>query len=354
MTAMTEDLTWLDRPCLPIDTVAADTARRRQDQLTKPRGSLGRLEEIAIRLAGLQGTPTPSADPIRILVFAADHGVADEGVSAFPQTVTQQMVRNIAAGGAAISVLARTLEAGMEIIDLGTVDPLEAIAGVRSERIGPGTRNLASAPAMTRPQLAQALNVGRAAAERALDDGVRILICGEMGIANTTAATALASAVLGCAARELAGPGTGLGPDGVAHKAEVIERALALHLSPEQSLLDLLARLGGFEIAAITGAFIRAAQGGLPLLVDGYIVTVAALVATRIKPDLGQWLIFAHASAEPGHRHILQALDAAPLLDLGMRLGEGTGAATAVPLLRLACALHQQMATFAAAGVSEA
>jgi nicotinate-nucleotide--dimethylbenzimidazole phosphoribosyltransferase len=295
----------------------------------------------------------PSPDPIRILLFAADHGVAAEGVSAYPQAVTQQMVRNIAAGGAAIAVLARALDVGLEIIDLGTVDPLGPVPGVRSERLGPGTANLVVAPAMTRAQLAGALNAGRSAAERALDDGVRLLIAGEMGIANTTAATALACAALGGPVDALVGPGTGLDPGGVAHKAAVIQRALTLHLRPEHSPLELLARLGGFEIAAIAGAFIRAAQGGLPLLVDGFIVSVAALIAVRIQPELRHWLLYSHASAEPGHRRVLEALDATPLLDLGMRLGEGTGAAAAVPLLRLACTLHQQMATFGEASVSE-
>jgi nicotinate-nucleotide--dimethylbenzimidazole phosphoribosyltransferase len=351
---MIEGLAWLEHPCLPIDAMAADAARRRQDQLTKPRGSLGRLEEIAIRLAGLQGTPTPSPDPVQVLLFAADHGVAAEGVSAFPQSVTNQMLRNIAAGGAAISVLVRAFDARMEILDLGTVEDPGPIIGVRSERIAPGTANIAREPAMTDVQLAAALNAGRAAAERAVDGGARLLIGGEMGIANTTPATALACALLDLPAAALVGPGTGLNAAGIARKTAVVAKALALHVSADRTPLELLGRLGGFELAAIAGAFITAAQRGVPVLVDGFIVGASALVAVRIQPEVRDWLLFSHGSAEPGHRHMMAALDADPLLDLGLRLGEASGAATAVPLLRLACTLHQQMATFGEAGVSEA
>lgn len=351
---MTDGLAWIEHPCLPIDAMAANAAQRRQDQLTKPRGSLGRLEAMAIRLAGLQGTPTPSTDPVQILLFAADHGVAAEGVSAFPQSVTNQMVRNIAGGGAAIAVLARALDARMEILDLGTAEDPGPIPGVRSERIGPGTANLAQGPAMTDAQLAAAMNTGRAAAERAVDGGARLLIAGEMGIANTTPATALACALLDLPADALVGPGTGLDQAGIAHKAHVITTALDLHLATGRTPLELLGRLGGFELAATVGAFITAAQRGLPVLVDGFIVSASALAAVRIQPEVRDWLLFSHRSAEPGHHRIMAALEADPLLDLGLRLGEGTGAATAVPLLRLACALHNQMATFGEAGVSEA
>lgn len=346
-------LEWLAEPCLPPDLMAADAARRRQDQLTKPRGSLGRLEEIAIRLAGLQGTPTPTVDPVQILLFAADHGVAAEGVSAFPQSVTQQMVRNIAGGGAAIAVAARVLDARIEILDLGTVVDPGPISGVRQERIGPGSGNIALMPAMSEEQLSAAMNIGRAAAARAVETGARLLIGGEMGIGNTTPATALACALLDLPVNALVGPGTGLDEAGLAHKTEVIERALALHLATGRSALELLRRLGGFEIAALSGAFITAAQRGLPMLIDGFIVTAAALVAARLQPETRDWMLFSHGSAEPGHRTLVRALDGQPLLDLGMRLGEGSGAAAALPLLRLACALHQQMATFAEAGVSE-
>lgn len=349
---MTDSLSWLTATCQPLDALAADAARQRQDQLTKPRGSLGRLEDIAIRLAGLQGTATPVIDPVQILEFVSDHGVAAEGVSAFPQSVTLQMLHNIATGGAAISVMAEALGARMEILDLGIIADPGPVAGVRSERLGPGSGNIAREPAMTDSQLAGALNAGRAAVERALDSGAKLLICGEMGIANTTPATALACALLDHEPSLLVGPGTGLDAAGIARKTQAVTQALALHAQPGRTPLELLGRLGGFDIAASVGAFITAAQRGLPILVDGFIITSAALAAVRIHPGVRDWMLFAHSSAEPGHRHLMAALDADPLLNLGLRLGEGSGAAVAVPLLRLACVIHGKMATFAEAGVN--
>jgi nicotinate-nucleotide--dimethylbenzimidazole phosphoribosyltransferase len=291
-------------------------------------------------------------DRVRIAVFAADHGVAAEMVSAFPQAVTGQMLANFAAGGAAICVLARALGADLELVDLGTAGGPLDLPGVLAARLGPGTANLASGPAMTRAQLAAALAEGRAAVQRALDLGTDLFIAGEMGIANTTSAAALACALLGQEAAALTGPGTGLDDEGVAHKAAVVARALDLHRPHLADPLEALRRLGGFEIAAMTGAYAACAQAGLPALVDGFIAGVAALTALRLCPGAGDWLLYAHRSAEPGHALILAALGAEPLLALGMRLGEGSGAAVAVPLLRLACALHGGMATFAEAGVS--
>lgn len=350
---MNPDLGWLTDPLAQPDATAGQHAAKRQALLTKPPGALGRLESLVIRLAGLQGNPLPSAERARIVVFAADHGVAVEGVSAFPQSVTAAMVRNFAAGGAAVSVLARELGAELDVVNLGTVEPLEEIAGVTNCRLGPGTANFTLGPAMTEAQLAAALNAGRDAAERAYRAGVQVFIGGEMGIANTTAATALAAALLKEPPDTLAGPGTGLSATGQLHKIAVIERALVLHTTDAPSPLEILRRLGGFEIAALTGAYLRAAQWGLPVLVDGFIATAAALVAERLQTGAGDCLMYAHASAEPGHKRLLAALDAQPLLALGMRLGEGSGAAVALPLLRLACALHRNMATFAEAGVAE-
>jgi nicotinate-nucleotide--dimethylbenzimidazole phosphoribosyltransferase len=350
---MSAELAWLNAPCLPIDVTAADAARRRQDQLTKPRGSLGRLEDLAIRLAGLQGTAMPTADPVQILQFVSDHGVAAEGVSLFPQAVTMQMLHNIARGGAAISVMAKELGARMEIIDLGTVSDPGPLAGVRAERLGPGSGNIAREPAMTAGQLACALNAGRAAVERAMASGAKLIIGGEMGIANTTPAAALACALLDLPPQDLVGPGTGLNAAGVAHKIAVVAAALALHVTPDSPPLERLRRLGGFDIAALTGVYLTAAQRGVPMLIDGFIVSAAALTAVRLQPAARDWMLFSHGSAEPGHRRILDALAADPLLDLGLRLGEASGAAMAVPLLRMACAIHRNMATFAEAGVSE-
>jgi len=347
-----EELTWLKGSVASPDGEAARAAAERQATLIKPPGALGRLESLAVRLAAWQGTPKPSADRVRIVLFAGDHGVAEEGVSAFPQSVTASMVRQFAEGGAAVSVLARALGAELEVLDLGTAEDTGSVAGVRSLRLGPGTANFTREPAMTERQLAQALCAGRDAAERARSAGIQIFIGGEMGIGNTTAAAALASALLGEAPEALAGPGAGLGGEGVRRKAEVIRRALALHSPYLTDPLEALRRLGGFEIAALAGAFIACAQRGLPLLVDGFICTAAALAAERLRPGAAGWFLYAHASAEPGHARILAALDGKPLLDLGMRLGEGSGAAVAVPLLRLACALHAGMATFEEAGIA--
>jgi len=349
---MTDSLDWLSHPCPAPSRLAAEAARARQDQLTKPRGALGRLEPLAIRLAALQDCARPRVDPVQICLFAGDHGVATEGVSLYPQSVTVSMVRNIAGGGAAISVLARTLGAGLEVIDCGTLGDLRDVPGVRCEGLGPGTANLAQGPAMTRAQLTGALGIGQAAAARAAAQGVRLMIGGEMGIGNTTAAAALACALLGVPAADLVGPGTGLDGAGVRHKAQVVARALALHTPGQTDPLVLLERLGGFEIAALAGCYLGCGQRRILVLVDGFIATAAALCACRINPGLRDWLLFSHSSAEPGHRGLLAALDADPLLDLGLRLGEGSGAAVALPLVRLACELHNAMATFAEAGVA--
>jgi nicotinate-nucleotide--dimethylbenzimidazole phosphoribosyltransferase len=343
---------WYDAPIVAPDSAVLAAARDRQMQLTKPPGSLGRLEELGVTLAAMQGTQQPRVDKLWITVFAGDHGVVAEGVSAFPQVVTAEMVRNFARGGAAISVLAREWDARLEVVNVGTVQPLEDLPGVVEARVGPGTANFVHEPAMTGDQLHEALMAGHDVAERAAINGARLLVGGEMGIGNTTSAAAIACSLLGLPAAQLAGPGTGLDAAGVSHKALVIERALAHHRSDQP--LTALQRLGGFEIAALAGAYLRCGQLGLPALVDGFITTAAALVAVRLRPELAAWLFYAHCSAEPGHRRLLDALEAKPLLELGMRLGEGSGAAVAVPILRAAAALHAGMATFAEAGVSQA
>lgn len=344
---------WLAQPCAALNEASRTAALARQGQLTKPPGSLGKLEAIAVQLSALQGTEKPLMERVHISIFAADHGVAAEGVSAFPQAVTAEMVKNFARGGAAISVLAKQINATLEVVNLGTVFPVESLAKVRDEHIAPGTANFTQGPAMTEAQLAAALQAGHAALLRAKQDGAQLFIGGEMGIANTTSASAVACALLHESPQLLAGPGTGLDSKGVAHKAIVIQRALNLHHASLAQPLDVLRHVGGFEIAALTGAYLAAAQNGIPALVDGFISSVAALVAVRFNPYVNNWLIFAHTSAEPGHKCVLAALNAQPLLQLGMRLGEGSGAVTAVPLLQLACALHNNMATFAEAGVSD-
>ncbi|UVK97260.1 nicotinate-nucleotide--dimethylbenzimidazole phosphoribosyltransferase [Pseudomonas sp. B21-048] len=344
---------WWLNPCKPIDAQAVEQAQARQQQLTKPAGSLGRLESVAVQLAGLQGQVKPTLDQLWIAIFAGDHGVVAEGVSAFPQEVTGQMLHNFVSGGAAISVLARQLGASLEVVDLGTVTPSLNLPGVRHLNIGPGTANFVHGPAMTQAQGELALEAGRDSVQRAIAAGAQLFIGGEMGIGNTTSASALACALLDCPVVHLAGPGTGLNAAGVSHKAEVIERALALHGAQRSDALQTLFNLGGFEIAALVGAYLACAQEGVAVLVDGFICSVAALVAVRLNPACREWLLFGHRGAEPGHRHVLETLNAEPLLDLGLRLGEGSGAALAVPLLRLACDLHGQMATFAEAAVAD-
>ncbi|MBH3407021.1 nicotinate-nucleotide--dimethylbenzimidazole phosphoribosyltransferase [Pseudomonas glycinae] len=344
---------WWLNPCKPVDTDAVENAAARQQQLTKPAGSLGRLESVAVQLAGLQGQVKPTLDHVWISIFAGDHGVVAEGVSAFPQEVTGQMLLNFVSGGAAISVLARQLGAQLEVVDLGTVTPSLSLPGVRHLNIGLGTANFAKGAAMTRAQGELALQGGRDSALRAKAAGAQLFIGGEMGIGNTTAASALACALLDCPVAHLTGPGTGLNAEGVSHKAQVIERALALHAAQRGDALQTLFNLGGFEIAALVGAYLACAQEGVAVLVDGFICTVAALVAVRLNPACREWLLFGHRGAEPGHRHVLETLGAEPLLELGLRLGEGSGAALAVPLLRLACDLHGQMATFAEAAVAD-
>jgi nicotinate-nucleotide--dimethylbenzimidazole phosphoribosyltransferase len=344
---------WWCEPCQPLDQLARARAAARQQQLTKPSGSLGALEHLAIQLAALQGRVNPCVDKLTICVFAADHGVVAEGVSAYPQAVTGQMLHNFVNGGAAISVLARQLGATLEVINLGTAVPLGPLPGVRHARLGAGSANLMHTAAMTQGQLEAALQVGRDAVLRAVQQGQQLFIGGEMGIGNTTAASALAAALLGCPAAELVGPGTGLAAAGLAHKTQVIDAALALHRQALGQPLQVLRCLGGFEIAALSGAYLACAQRGLTALVDGFICSAAALLAVQLNPACRDWLLFSHQSAEPGHRRLLDALQAQPLLNLGLRLGEGSGAALAVPLLRLACALQNDMATFAEAAVAE-
>jgi nicotinate-nucleotide--dimethylbenzimidazole phosphoribosyltransferase len=338
-----------------LDLGARLEAEAHQSKLTKPPGSLGRLEEMVIQLSTLQHTVHPCADRVHITVFAADHGVAAEGVSAFPQSVTAEMLRNFARGGAAISILARELGASLGVVDLGTVVDCGVRDSdvVRRSFLGRGTRNFAGEPAMTESQLAKALWAGREAAGRAKQAGADLFIGGDMGIGNSTAAATLGCALLGVPGTALAGSGTGLSEEAVARKARTIDAALDLHAVHLGEPLEAMRCVSGFEIVALTGCYITCAQFGLPTLVDGFIATAAALAAVRINPGVREWLLFSHRSAEKGHDRLLDALEAKPLLDLGLRLGEGSGAALAVPLLRLACALHNRMATFAEAGVSE-
>jgi nicotinate-nucleotide--dimethylbenzimidazole phosphoribosyltransferase len=350
---MNSNLDWLQQPAKNLDESARIAAQARQQQLTKPPGALGQLEGIAIQLAAMQGREKPQVDKVFIGIFAGDHGVAEENVSAFPQLVTAEMVKNFARGGAAICVLAKQLGAKLEVVNLGTAFETGDLPAVLQCQLGKGTANFAKQPAMTEIQLSAAFAVGIESAAHAASLETQLYIGGDMGIANTTSAAALACALLKHSPQQLAGPGTGLDASGVQHKAEVIERALKLHAAHLDDPLEILRRLGGFEIAALTAAYISCAQRGITVLVDGYITTAAALLAVHIQPAVASWMLYAHRSAEPGHILMLNALNADTLLELGMRLGEGSGAGVAVPVLRLACALHNDMATFSEAGVSE-
>lgn len=343
---------WYKQPAQAPSAQHRQRAFERQQQLTKPPGSLGILEDCAITLAALQRRSEPAVNKISIAIFAADHGVAEEGVSAFPQIVTGEMVKNFSAGGAAITVLARELGAEFQVVNVGTVGELPALPAVSDRRIAAGTANFCNAPAMNAQQCLQAMQVGADVIDAI---GARdLFIGGEMGIANTTTAAALACALLKIAPQDMVGRGTGVDEKGVALKAQVIARALQSHADQLHSPFAILQTVGGFEIAALAGAYIRSAQKGVPVMVDGFICTVAALVALQLNESIRPWLLFSHCSAERGHRLLIEHLDVRPLLNLDMRLGEGSGAAVAVPLLRAACALHNRMASFASAGVSQA
>jgi nicotinate-nucleotide--dimethylbenzimidazole phosphoribosyltransferase len=339
----------------PPDEAAAAEAARRLDSLTKPRGSLGDLEEIVRRYAAVRRDPAAAMSRGALAVFVADHGVAEEGVSAYPQAVTAEMLRNIARGGAAISVLARRLGYRLWSADVGVAldTSAEALPGVIYRRIGAGTRNLAREAAMSSAQARAALEVGIEIAHAAIAEGATLVGIGEMGIANSTAAAALLAAATGLQPAYLAGRGTGLDDAGMRRKVAVIERALALHHAALADPLATLAALGGFEIAAMAGVCLGGAAKSVPLVVDGFIATAAAAAAERLRPGLLAHLFFGHRSAEGGHALALERLGVRPILDLKMRLGEGTGAALAMSAIESALALYHEMATFASAGVSE-
>lgn len=325
-------------------------ALKRQLQLTKPAGSLGRLEEIAVDFAAFQKTEIAVLDNVRIVVFAADHGFVSHGVSAFPQCVTEQMLHNFAEGGAAINVLSRAINAELEVVNLGLASGVICQPPVIDCTIAAGTQDFTTQAAMDPQQCVAALNRGR---EFALKKPCQLLIGGEMGIGNTTSASALYSALLKLPAEQTVGPGTGIDAATQKKKATLIYGALQKHSDAIDEPLAALSALGGFEIAALTGMTIAAAQAGIPVLVDGFISTAAALLAVSLNQSVRPWLLFAHQSAEPAHSAALKSLNAQPLLNLRMRLGEASGAAAAVPLLRLALLLHGQMATFAQAGVAD-
>ncbi|MCK4842980.1 MAG: nicotinate-nucleotide--dimethylbenzimidazole phosphoribosyltransferase [Methylococcales bacterium] len=342
---------WLTNKVTAPDQAYYQHAVNRQAILTKPAGSLGVLEEVAMRLAAMQKTQQPEVERVWVSVFAADHGIAAESVSAFPQVVTAEMVRNFANKGAAVNVLSCFVNAQFEVIDVGLIEPVQE-KSVIVDRAGNGTANFAKQAAMTESQMQAALQTGRSAVERALKQQTQLFIAGEMGIANTTSASAIAAALSGLTVEQLTGAGTGLDAKAIQHKAKVIIEAIRLHQPFLNSPLDILQYLGGFEIAALVGAYIYAAQKQIPVLIDGFISSVAALLAVKINPAIKAWFFYAHYSQEKGHVRVLEQLQARVLLDLNMRLGEGSGAVAAVPLLQMACKLHNEMATFQQAEIS--
>lgn len=335
---MSEELEAIVRRIVAVDASAMKAARDELERKTKPRGSLGRLEELAIRYAGIRGEPGPALPRAAIIVAAGDHGYVEEGVSAYPAEVTQQMLANFDAGGAAICVLARMLDAELFVVDAG---------------VGSPTANGTVQPAMSRARALALVQDGAARASSLAAAGFTAVAVGEMGIGNTTAASAMHAALLGLTAERVCGRGTGLDDDGVRRKVAVVERAVARH-GDASDPVETLASLGGHEIAFLVGVVLGCAAERVAAVVDGFVATAAALVAVRIAPAAAGYLVAGHRSPEPGHRFGLEALGLEPLLDLGLRLGEGTGAALALPLLRAAAAILAEMATFETAGVTDA
>lgn len=344
---------WLFDPVNKIDNVDVLRAQEKQNQLTKPPGSLGILESIAINISTLQQTSKPSVNQAKIILYAADHGIAQENVSAFPQAVTAEMVKNFSVGGAAISVLCRQHGLPLQIVNLGLVTDLPKLELVEHHIISSGTKNFLQQQAMSQEQLVQAFEIAKNKVEQAKDDNCQLLIMGEMGIANTSSASALVCALESVEAEEITGIGTGIDSQGMRHKVQVIKASLKKHKESLTSPLKILQTLGGFEIAALTASYIHSAQLGIISLVDGFICSVAALFAIRINPSCQPWLIFSHQSAEQGHSKVLEIIKAKPLLQFNLRLGEGSGAALTYPLIRSACLLNNEMASFASAAVSE-
>jgi nicotinate-nucleotide--dimethylbenzimidazole phosphoribosyltransferase len=338
----------------PLDQAAVADARERQDRLTKPRGALGVLEAVSIQLAGLAGAcPPPMPEPPAIAVFAADHGVHRQGVSPWPQEVTGQMVMNFVAGGAAVNVFAAQVGARVVVVDVGVATDLPAVTGLLDRRVRPGTADLSTGPAMSRDEAVRALLVGADVARDLIAAGAGCLVTGDMGIANTTASAALIAAFTGTDPAVVTGRGTGIDAATHAHKIDVVRRALARAQPDTADPVGVLAAVGGLEHAAIAGFVLAAAAARIPVILDGVIAGAAALAAQALAPAVVDACLAGHRSAEPGHAVALSALGLRPLVDLELRLGEGTGALLAVPLVQCAVRALREMATFDSAGVAD-
>jgi nicotinate-nucleotide--dimethylbenzimidazole phosphoribosyltransferase len=337
----------------PLDEAAMRLTRARQDALTKPPGSLGRLEELSIQLAGMKADPFPSVERKAVIVMAGDHGVASEGVSAYPSEVTAQMVQNFLHGGAAINVLARQAGARVTVVDVGVASEFGPVPGLVQRKVMHGTRSLAQGPAMTRQEAEQALQVGVDVLNEQAARGLDLVATGDMGIGNTTPSSAIAAVMTGLPVPQVVGRGTGIDDQSLQHKIQVIEQALAVNRPDAKDALDVLHKVGGLEIAGLAGVMIAAAARRIPIVVDGFISTAAAMIAVGLAPGVREYLISAHQSVEMGHRAMLRHLGITPLLDLNLRLGEGTGAALAFHLIEASTRILREMATFDEAGVSD-
>ena len=336
----------------PVDPGAQRAARLRQERLTKPPGSLGRLEELSIQLAGIFRTERPTIRGKTVIVAAADHGVVAQGVTGYPQEVTAQMVRNFLAGGAAVSVMARTAGVELVIVDAGVATPLPEHPGLRVVDVGRGTADMTQGPAMSREQAEECVRAGITLALEAAENGADVIGAGEMGIGNTTASSAITATLTGRPPNETTGRGTGRDEQELAHKAVVVERALEVNQPDPTDGLDVLAKVGGFEIGVLTGVVLGGALARRVVVLDGFVSTAAGLIAHTLCPSVSGYVVASHLSVEPGHRIVLSHMGLRPLLDLGMRLGEGTGAVLAMGLIEAAAVCLSEMATFDEAGVS--
>jgi len=336
-----------------LDKEAMTQARARQDRLTKPPGSLGRLEELSIQLAGIQSKPVPQITNKAIITLAGDHGVVAEKIGNWPQEVTAQMVANFLSGGAAVNVLARQAGARLIVADLGVAAEPKSHPKLLIKKVAPGTRNMAQGPAMTPAQALKAVETGIEIVEAEIKKGLDIVGVGDMGIGNTTASSAISAVLTGKAVAEVTGRGTGIDDKQLAHKIKVIERAISINKPDPTQPLDVLAKVGGFEIGGLAGVMLGAAAHRIPVVLDGFITSAAALIATALCPKLREFLIASHVSAEAGHPIVLEHMGLKPLLNLGMRLGEGTGAALGIVLAEASARILAEMATFSEAGVSE-
>jgi len=351
---MATSLDTILREIKPLDTSAMAAAQSRQNSLTKPHGSLGRLEELSIQMAGIKGTASPKLEHKSIIVMAADHGVAAETVSLYPQEVTRQMILNFLKGGAAINVMAGQIGARVIVVDMGVKGGFQPLPGLLCKMIDFGTQNMTQGPAMTRQQAVDSIEAGIQAVEAEMAKRVDIIGTGDMGIGNTTASSAIFAVMSGKQPKKITGRGTGIGDKQLAHKIKVIERALSINKPNPKDPIDVLSKVGGFEIGGLVGVILAGAAYRIPVVIDGFISGAAALIATGLSPQAKDYLIAAHLSAEAGHELLLQFLSLKPLLNLNMRLGEGTGAVIGIFLADAAARTLSQMATFTQAGVSEA